>query len=299
VSPAARPAEAFEHGDPKRYRRGCRCPECKAGDAAYRARLKYLRQTGRAITRTPNRAADHITLLRAGGLDDRDIRKQADIVCDVLYRIMRREGTILASTEARILAIPVPKQAGPIRSRAYVSGLGTRRRLRALVAAGWYSAELARRMGKTRRNFGLLLEGRDTGNVAMFITDQARAVYAELHNQRPEDHGIAHYYAERARQYAAARGWAGPDYWDEDDFDNPDFVPATSDDDISKNQLGALRRAEIAHLITFNLSHADIANRLGMNENYVRDIAREIATGQRRIRPAEGPAAQPYFGAAA
>jgi hypothetical protein len=287
MSPAARPAEAFEHGNPKRYRRGCRCPECKAGDAAYRARLKYLRQTGRAITRTPDRAADHIILLRAGGFDDRDIRKQADIVCDVLYRIMRREGTILASTEARILTVPVPKQAGPIRSRAYVSGLGTRRRLRALVAAGWHSAELARRMGKTRRNFGLLLEGRDTGNVAMFITDQARAVYAELHNQKPEDHGIAHYYAERARQYAADRGWAGPDYWDEDDFDNPDFTPVT-EIDFKRDDVAAFRREEIIHLAWHGDTPEQILARLDneVSISTVRQIVQDWRTGQKRQRKA-------------
>lgn len=294
----AKPAEAFDHGDPKRYRRGCRCEKCRAGDTAYRARLKYLRHTGRGITRTPERAAGHVLRLRAAGLDDRDIRSRADIVCDVLYRIMRREGTILASTEARILAVPVPRQAGPIRSRAYVSGLGTRRRLRALVAEGWHSAELARRLGKTRRNFNLLLAGRDTGNVAMFITDQVRALYDELRNQKPEDHGVTHYYAERARKLAVEHGWAGPGYWDDEDFDNPDFVPAVNDDGISQRQLGALRRAEIEHLITFNLSHADIAARLGMSENYVRDIAREITTGQRRVRAPEGPAANPYLQAA-
>lgn len=295
------PAEDLEHGDPRRYRRGCKCPKCKAGANAQNIKNRYLRQTGRGIQRSPDRAADHVLLLRAAGLDDIAIRKQARVCPDILYRIMRREGTVHVNTEKRILAVPVPKQTdGPTRSRAYVPGLGTLRRLRTLVAAGWYPAELARRLGKDRENINQLIKGRESGKVAMFQADQVRALYAELQDQKPEDHSVPHYYAERARKMAADRGWAPPPYWDEDDFDNPDFTPAVNDDELGKNQLGALRRAEIAHLITFNLSHAEIAARLGgMSENYVRDIAREITTGRRRIRPAEGAVANPYLEVAA
>lgn len=294
------PAEDLEHGDPRRYRRGCKCTKCKAGANAQNIRNRYLRQTGRGIRRGPDRAAGHVLLLRAAGLDDKTIRKQARVCPDVLYRIMRREGTVHVATEKRILAVPVPRQKnGPTKSRAYISSLGTLRRLRTLVAAGWHSAELARRLGKDRENIHQLIRGRDGGKVAMFLADQIATLYGELRDLKPEDHGIPRYYADRARKMAADRGWAPPPYWDEDDFDNPDFTPAVSDDGLSKNQLGELRRAEIEHLITFNLSHADIAARLGMAEGYVRDIAREITTGARRIRPPEGAAANPYLAKAA
>ncbi|MFJ7963185.1 hypothetical protein [Streptomyces sp. NPDC096324] len=299
MTTAAIPAEALEHGDPRRYRRGCKCAKCKAGANAQNIRNRYLRQTGRGIQRRPERAANHVLLLRAAGLDDKTIRKQSGVCPDVLYRIMRREGTVHVATEKRILSVPIPRgKTGPTESRAYIPGLGTQRRLRALVAAGWYSAELARRLGKDRENINQLIKGRSGGRVAMFQADQIRDLYAELCDQKPEEHGLPSYYAERARKMAADRGWAPPPYWDEDDFDNPDFTPALRDDQLGMHQLGALRRAEIAHLITFNLSHADIAARLGMAEGYVRDIAREINTGQRRIRPAEGPAASPYLKAA-
>jgi transcriptional regulator with XRE-family HTH domain len=294
------PAEALEHGDPRRYRRGCTCKKCKAGANAQNIRNRYLRQTGRGIHRAPDRAANHVLLLRAAGLNDKAIRKQSGVCPDVLYRIMRREGTVHVATEKRILAVPIPRgKAGPTESRAYIPGLGTQRRLRALVAAGWYSAELARRLGKDRENINQLIKGRAGGRVAMFQADQVRALYAELSNETPEQHGLPAYYIGRARKMAADRGWAPPPYWDEDDFDNPDFTPALSDDELGMHQLGALRRAEIAHLISFNLSHAEIAARLGMAEGYVRDIAREINTGQRRIRTPEGSAAKPSMEAAA
>lgn len=222
------PAEVFEHGDPKRYRRGCRCTKCKAGQNTRNLQLRYLRQTGRGMQRPTDRAADHVLLLRARGLNDRTIMRKAEVCPDVLYRIMRREGTVHITVERRILTIPVPEQtAGPTASRAYIPALGTHRRLQALVAAGWPVAELARRLGKTRENLGPIVNESGGGKVAMFLADQVRHLYAELQSQRPEDHGVPAHYAERARRMAASKGWLQPAYWDDDEFDNPDFVPAT------------------------------------------------------------------------
>jgi len=293
------PAEDLEHGDSRRYRRGCRCDKCKAGANRANIKNRYLRQTGRATMRPADRAADHLLLLRAAGLDDKEIRKRTGICPDVMYRILRREGVIHARTEARITSVPVPTTPATSSSRACIPGHGTVRRLRTLIAAGWYQAELARRLGKQKENLKQIIDRGEQGQVTQYVADEVRALYADLHDQKPEDHGLNARFAERARTTAANRGWAGPAYWDDDDFDNPDFAPATSDDVLGMHQLGALRRTEIAHLITFNLSHADIAARLGMSENYVRDIAREITTGNRRIRPAEGAAARPYLAAAA
>lgn len=281
------PAEELEHGDARRYRRGCRCDKCKAGANIVNIRRHYLRQTGRGLQRPPHRAASHIELLRAAGLDDRDIKRQADICPDVLYRIMRRHGTIHATTEKRILAVPVPETPVGITSRAYTSALGTHRRLRALVTAGWYAAELARRLGKDREYVVHLLKGRGGGKVAMFLADQVRQLYADLHNQSPHSAGLPPAYVERARRQAALDGWAGPDYWDDDDFDNPDFQPALSDD-LKRDQLAEVRREEIEHFDLLGLSSHEIADKLGLAYTTVRNIVLELHSGQRRTRPREG-----------
>ena len=286
MTTAARPAEDFDHGDERRYRRGCRCTKCKAGANRSNIRNRYLRQTGRGIMRTPDRAADHFLLLRATGLKDKEIQKQTGTCPDVMYRILRREGVINGRTEARILRVPVPAPIGLSASRVYIPGHGTVRRLRALAAAGWYQAELARRLGKQKENIKQIIDRGETGQVAQYLADEVRALYVELRDEKPEDHGVHRGYASRARRLAAEQGWAPPEYWDDDDLDNPDFVPATSDDQLNMRQLGALRRAEIEHLMSFNLSHVEIAARLDMNETYVRDIAREITTGTRRDRSA-------------
>lgn len=229
MSRTAIPAEAFEHGDPRRYRRGCRCDACKAGQNTRNLHLRYLRQTGRGMQRPADKAADHVLQLRARGLNDHTIMRKAEVCPDVLYRIMRREGTIHVTVERRILSIPVPAQTtGPTASRAYIPALGTHRRLQALVAAGWHVAELARRLGKDRENLGPIVKQSGGGKVAMFLADQVRHLYDELQDQRPEDHGVLPAYAERARRMAAARGWLPPAYWDDDEFDNPNFIPATA-----------------------------------------------------------------------
>lgn len=286
MSRKAIPAEAFDHGDPKRYRRGCRCTKCKAGQNTRNLHLRYLRQTGRGMHRPTGKAADHVLLLRAQGLNDHTIMRKAEVCPDVLYRIMRREGTVHVTVERRILTIPVPeKAAGPTASRAYIPALGTHRRLHALVAAGWHIAELARRLGKIRENLGPIVNQNGGGKVAMYLADQVKHLYAELHDKRPEDHGVSAAYAERARRMAASRGWLPPGYWDDDEFDNPDFVPAASVE-LSRNELGELRRHEITHLAGFGCTPEVIHKRL--NEEValstIRAIVREFQTGQRRDR---------------
>ncbi|MFE4857301.1 hypothetical protein [Streptomyces sp. NPDC056670] len=249
---------------------------------------RYMRQTGRGTQRSPEKAARHVLRLRIAGMDDRQIIAAADICPDILYRIMRGEGTIHVATEHRILAIAVPEQADrATSSHAYIPALGTHRRLRALVAEGWYAAELARRLDRDRETVTYLINGRGTGKVTMRVAAKVQALYGDLRGKRPEDHGVPAYYAERARRQSAANGWAGTGYWDEDDFDNPDFQPALSDD-LKRDQLAAVRRAEIEHFDLLGLSEHEIADKLGMAYTTVRNIVLELRSGQRRVRPSEG-----------
>lgn len=292
------PAEAFDHGDARRYRRGCTCRPCTDAATSEARRWKYLRQTGRGGAVAANKVIAHIWRLRAAGMTDQEIRAQAKLSPPHLYQIIRQGGTVRHSTATRILSISVPESCGPSRNGAHVPTLGTVRRLQTLNAEGWPCKELDRRLDTGSGYTAYLLRaGGDT--VRLSTADNIRHTYRDLIELLPEDHGVTAVNAKQTRARAAAKQWSRAAYWDEDDFDNPDFAPAVSDDGLSKNQLGALRRAEIEHLITFSLSHADIAARLGMAEGYVRDIAREITTGQRRVRAAEGPAASPYLGAAA
>lgn len=259
---AAIPAEAFEHGDPKRYRRGCRCQLCTTAVGNQGQRNKFLRETGRGYLRPVAAAARHIRKLRATGLSDQQIRQAARICPDVLYRVLRGEGKIHIKTEQRILAVPV-KQAAKIESAAKTNAAGTHRRLRALVAAGWPSTELARRLGVTKEWAGYLLHGGGNGSVEIRTAIKVKALFGELWDQQPEQHGIAPHVAHRARLLAVRRGWHPAAVWD--DIDNPDDAP----------QYGAQVSRPVAiventaELVRQGLSREAIAARLGVTWNYV------------------------------
>lgn len=292
------PADDFDHGDARRYRRGCTCRPCTAAANTEARRWKYLRETGRGGIVAANKVIAHIWRLRAAGMTDQEIRAHAELSPPHLYQIIRQGGSVRHTTATRILTIPVPVNDGPSRNGTHIPILGTRRRLQTLNAEGWPCKELDRRLS-TGCGYTAYLIRASVDTVRYCTADTVRHTYRTLAALTPEDHGVTPINARQTRARAAAKLWARAAYWDDDDFDNPGFTPAASEDDLSKNELGALRRAEIEHLIAYNRSNKEIATRLGIAETYVRDIAREITTGQRRIRPTEGPAASPYLGAAA
>lgn len=274
------PAEAFNHGDSRRYRRGCRCRPCTDAVNADTRRRTYLRATGRSSLTTPHRAAAHIKMLRAAGMQDRDIKAAANIVADVLYRITRSEGRIHCSTERRILAVTPTKSS--VGCGSHISGLGTVRRLQSLAADGWTATELARRAGK-HKQFIVHLQNSAPSQVRLWVAAYVRELYSELKELTPEEAGLNPARIARGKALAASKGWLGRDYWDEEDFDDPAFQPAASDN-LPRNDLAAVRRSDVEHLDSFGVSPDEIARRLGMAESTVKGIVKELRAGERRDR---------------
>lgn len=223
MSKKAIPAEAFEHGDPRRYRRGCRCRACTDGISAESRKRKYLRSTGREFLRQPDRAAAHIGRLRAAGMTDASIREAAAVCPDVFYRILRQEGRIHHAVETRVLRVPVPESATE-RSGAYTSALATVRRLRALATQGWTAVELGRRLGKDKTYVSYLQRGSGTGQVRLWVENQVRDLYEQLQNLKPENEGVTPSFADATRKRAAANMWAGPGCWDDDTITDPNAI---------------------------------------------------------------------------
>jgi hypothetical protein len=265
------PADAFEHGDPRRYRRGCRCRPCTDGVTAEVRRGRYLRATGRGQLTTPDRAAQHIERLRAAGMPDRDIRTDALLSEAVLYRVIRREGPIRRTTELRILAVK-PRATELPGSGSHVPGLGTTRRLRALAADGWTATALAERCGRHKQFIVYLQNQDDTLTVRRWVADYVTRLYTELAGLKPEEHGIAPHIVQRTRDRAAAKGWTGTAYWDPEDFNNPDFTPATENTEAKRKVI-----AEDAHWLITKCGHdrRTAAERLGVHKSYVDHALRD------------------------
>lgn len=220
----AKQAEDFKHGDARRYRRGCRCRACMTAVTAEVRIGRYLRETGRGRLTTTDRAADHIERLRAAGMPDFETRADALVGPDVFYRILRREGGIHRTTEARILAVkPRPTKLQGHGER--IPGIGTFRRLRALAADGWTATELGLRCNKHKQYIVHLQKQNDDVLVRAWVAKYVADVYRKTAGAKPEHHGIPAHIAERTRQAAAQKGWAPTRTWDDETLDDPNAQP--------------------------------------------------------------------------
>jgi hypothetical protein len=107
---------------------------------------------------------------------------------------------------------------------ASIDPTGTRRRVEALATLGWSKARLAPEIGTSYVGLkNRLRADRVSGRFARAMAE----VYDRLWNQRPEDHGVQGWVADRVRRCAQQDGWAGPLAWDDDTIDDPKAQPQT------------------------------------------------------------------------
>jgi hypothetical protein len=279
------PAEAFDHGDARRYRRGCTCRPCTDAAVAEARHWKYLRDTGRSGSVAASKVIAHIWRLRAAGMTDREIQAQAELSPPHLYQIIRLGGTVRHTTATRILSIPVPESCGPSRNGAHVPILGTVRRLQTLNAEGWPCKELDRRLDTGSGYTAYLLRaGGDT--VRLSTADNIRHAYRGLIELLPEDHGVTAVNAKLTRARAAAKQWARAAYWDDEGFDDPNFDPAATFREPGMRERAALRREEIIHFAWHGDTPEQILARLNGEVSIatVRQIVQEWRTGVKRDR---------------
>ena len=278
------PADAFEHGDARRYRRGCTCRPCTDGATAEARRWKYLRDTGRGGITSAEKIVAHIWRLRASGMTDQEICTTAEMSPPHLYQIIRCGGTVRHYTATRILGIPVQATDGPSRNGAQVPNLGTKRRLQTLNAEGWPCKELDRRL-KTGTGYTAYLLRAAGDTVRLSTADNIRFTYRELSELLPEEHGVASVNAKQTRARAADKGWARAAFWDDEDFDDPAFTPVT-EIDFKRDDVAALRREEIIHFAWHGDTPEQILNRLDseISISTIRQIVQDWRTGQKRDR---------------
>jgi hypothetical protein len=230
-------------------------------------RSRYLRAAGHRATCPPDRAGRHIHALRMAGMIDSEIRAAAHVGLATFYRAAALQGPIMRTTEQRILAVVTSTPGRPRAGRADVPPHGTRRRLQGLVFVGWPPPVLAAALGmRLQQVHGLLNRERD--GVAVRTAGRVEALFAELWDQRPEEHGVRHAAAVRARALAYGHGWAPPAVWD--DLDDPYAVPQWGAD-TSRVQAVV---EDTAELVREGLSREGIAARLGIQWDAVRQAHR-------------------------
>ncbi|MGH3405861.1 MAG: WhiB family transcriptional regulator, partial [Streptosporangiaceae bacterium] len=242
---ADRDALRVPHGTPARYDggpdeegtagKGCRCRVCKLAHRREaeqnRVRLRASGKWQPWVDSGPARA--HVRMLMAFGIGCDRVAAlagpavSAGAVSALIYghppgppsRKIRPEA------EAAILAVqPVLEN---LAATALVDPTGTRRRLQALVAAGWPQRRLAARLGWRWSNFYTVMAY--PKQIAAATARAVIALYCELRDQPPPQATQAEKTAMlNARALAETRGWPGPDRWDDGTIDDPRAAPRTA-----------------------------------------------------------------------
>lgn len=228
---------------------------------------RYRREAGHRATTPPNRAATHITRLRTAGMTDLQIRAAAHIGSTTFYRAAGQHSRITRTSERRILAVTAPAVPTEPRSLATTAPHGTRRRLQALVHTGWPPPVLADALGRHLQHIHELLN-RERDQVAIRTEAAVRAMFGELWDQQPEQHGVRPAAANRARQLAGRRGWHPAAVWD--DLDDPGAQPQYGVE-VSRQQAVV---EDTAELVREGLSREGISVRLGIQWDAVRQAHR-------------------------
>lgn len=218
MTTATRPIPA--HGTEARYqgaldRPGCRCRKCVTGWTRAGQKRLLARMEGRPASTDSAPVTAHIAFLHdndmttgqiaaAAGVDPSTVRDHARAAFPKIRR----------TTANKILAVRPRQYVG----YGFVSALGSLRRCRALYAAGHGPHAIAAAVPELQvRTVEYITDG--TRQSVSVANHQA---IAQSYRQLASTTGNA----VRARNRAQAGNWPGPDYWDEGDFDNPDFVPA-------------------------------------------------------------------------
>lgn len=172
------------------------------------------------------------------------------------------------------------------RTRFYMDGLGSRRRIQALAAMGYAMTDLSTRLGLSRTYLSQILKGR-------LIRNDTAAVIARLYDElsmTPSEHPLA----TRARRHAQAAGWAPPLAWD--DIDNDDapaeapVVAQTADEFVDENAVKraldgdrsvrlttAERRAVVARALLLQIPLQEVERRTGLKPDRYIERAKEAA----------------------
>jgi hypothetical protein len=237
---------------------------------------RYLRATGHRATCPPDRAARKIDTLRRAGLTDQQIRAAARLGHTTYYRAAHRRGPIMRTTEQRILAVTV-LEVRPPATTAAVPPHGTRRRLQALVVAGWPPVVLAGALGISLQKVHELLH-RERDGVAIRTAARVEGLFARLWDVQPERHGVKPAAAGRARLLAARWGWVPGLAWD--DLDAPAAVPQLGE----STRRGADVVEDTAELVREGLSREGIAARLCIGWDAVRQAHRRAGVPLPEVR---------------
>lgn len=217
------------HGNAKYHLEKCRCPVCCKASRDYENNRYRAIAYGRWQPFVPAEPVrQHVRALGEFGIGWMRVAKLAGVstggVSKLLYgdRLRNLPPTRRVRPETALKLLAVEPTLDNLGDRTAIDGTGTRRRLQALVYAGWTQSELARRLQMNRANFGRTIVGEF---VEVATLKAVRHLYDELWRTDPVAAGVPEHRAAAARRIAVSRGWAPVGAWDDDQIDDPDAFP--------------------------------------------------------------------------
>jgi hypothetical protein len=221
----AHPQSHHEHGTRTAYVLDrCRCEPCTAANRFEAQRRRKAIAYGRWQGLVPaDLAREHVQQLRYVGFSLQRIATLSGVGYGTVARLTygnpsRRQpptDRLRHETEQRLLNLRA--EAAAVAPGARVEATGSRRRLQALVAAGWPLPTLARHLGRSPGNLRRAIQSN------MVTDDSARRIatmYEQLcHTAPPGRTPVERADAARARAHAVEAGWLPPWAWDDIDHD--------------------------------------------------------------------------------
>lgn len=280
MTPRTPNRQAPPHGTAARYEgprrhnawQPCRCTDCR--DAVRRAKKiqELRRRRGHDSYLTRNTVATHLRTLLDNGWTGQMVADAAQISRKTVWNILNSDvATVRHDTARAVLALAVTR-----RPDGTVPSVGTRRRAHALAAMGWPLSWIAEQAGLSFTGLRDISAGR-TKSVKGTYRDAIEALY-RTHSMRPGPSQVA-------RRTALRKGWVTAAAWDGAAIDDPSADPELSPEtSLNRDELAAIRRADVEHLDKFGVSSDEISRRLGMAESTVKGIVKELRAGERRDR---------------
>lgn len=256
-----------QHGTRARYMRGCPCGPCKAAHGRYckeyRSHAHQTNGKGKRLDAAP--VTERIRHLEACGYSHTQIASAAGVARRVIDSHARAQyPTISPNCARRILNV----RLGPDNIPAHqpVDSTGTVRRLRALLVLGHPLKDIADATGHAPNAISKVLNG----HMTQVRSGTARDI-ADLYSTWRHRPG----HCLRTRLRAAREGWHSPLAWG--DIDDPACEPDPDmpEPEITPRQRAAQRLEEIEHLARARVPLHEIAGRLALSPDYVRDRLRE------------------------
>jgi len=253
----------------------CHCKACARAHSLACKRRRLARQNGAQLLVPREQIIGHLEKLIRSGMSRQLIARRAGVSSSTVgYLLNGRTQSCQLKKAARLLAV----KPGDFDDTCMRPAVGTQRRIQALYAMGHNATTIARACGLS---IGTVrdLSSEDRDRVDESTAGAIRCAYAVM--SRQEGTSV------QSRRRAERKGWRDPVWWEDyGHIDDPDFDSTAVEEGLSRNELGAVRREEIAHLGSFNLSIEEIASRLDLSVKHVREVLRELRAGERRDRGA-------------